>query len=102
MKIQQISEPPKEWWQYKDTRGTIDGVKQSTSLTFGILKGVKKRPYGEYMWGEYKGHKIEVYNAFKYNQFLIYVSKNMEFVKSKLTYWLGGIKRVTKSESKKG
>jgi hypothetical protein len=88
--VKPITEPDKEWWQARKP------------LSFGILKGVKKRPYGEYMWGEYKGHKIEVYNAFKYNQFLIYVSKNMEFVKSKLTYWLGGIKKVTKSESKKG
>ena len=67
---------------------------------FGILKKVKKRPYGDYMEGEYKGYKVEVYDAFKFNQLLIYVSKNLNFVKSKLTYWQDGIKKITKAEGK--
>lgn len=69
-------------------------------INFGILKRVKKKPYGEYLEGEYKGFKIEVYDAYKYNQFLIYVSKNMNFIKSKLTYWIDEVKKVTRAEGK--
>ena len=69
-------------------------------LSFGILRKVKKRPYGDYMEGAYKGYKIEVYDAFKFNQLLIYVSENMRFIKSKLTYWQDGIKKVTKAEGR--
>lgn len=72
----------------------------TTSLSFGILKKVKKRPYGEYLEGEYKGLKIEVYDAYKFNQFLIYVSKNMNFIKSKLIYWVDGVKKITRAEGK--
>ena len=36
--------------------------------TFGILKGYKKTPYGEYTWGEFKGHKIEIYDAKNINK----------------------------------
>lgn len=75
-------------------------IQPTDNINFGILKGVKKRPYGEYMYGEYKGHKIEVYNAYKNNQLLIYVSKNMEFLKSKLIYWIDGIKKTTRAEAK--
>lgn len=75
-------------------------VQPTDSISFGILKGVKKRPYGEYMWGEYRGKKIEVYDAYKFKQLLIYVSENMHFVKSKLTYWIDGIKKVTKAEGR--
>ena len=69
-------------------------------INFGILKKVKTRPYGTYMEGTYKGFKIEVYDAYKYNQFLIYVSKNMNFIKSKLTYWMDGVKKVTRAEGR--
>lgn len=73
---------------------------QTTNLSFGILKKVKKKPYGDYLEGEYKGFKIEVYDAYKYNQLLVYVSKNMHFIKSKLIYWVDSIKRVTRAEGK--
>ena len=69
-------------------------------INFGILKKVKKKPYGDYLEGEYKGFKIEVYDAYKYNQFLIYVSKNMNFIKSKLMYWMDGVKKVTRAEGR--
>lgn len=75
-------------------------VQPIESLSFGILKGVKQRPYGQYMWGEYRGKKIEVYDAYKFKQLLIYVSENMNFIKSKLTYWIDGIKKVTKAEGR--
>ena len=74
-------------------------IQPINNTNFGILKGRKRASYGEYLWGEYKGHKIEVYDAYKYNQLLIYVSKNMNFVKSKLVYWIDGIKKVTRAES---
>ena len=70
--------------------------------TFGILKGYKKTPYGEYTWGEFKGHKIEIYDAYKYNQKLQYVSENntLRWVWSKLKYVQDGIKRIIRSKAK--
>ena len=69
--------------------------------TFGILKGYKKTPYGDYMWGVYKKHKIEVYDAKKYDQKLIYVSEEdtWRWVKSKFTYVQDKVKKVVKSQS---
>lgn len=75
---------------------------QTYNPTFGILKGYRKTPYGQYMWGEYKQHKIEVFDAQKKNgQKLIYVSdKLLNWVKSKLFYLQDGIKKVIRSENK--
>ena len=76
-------------------------IQPTDSLNFGILKGIKKRPYGEYMWGEYKDKKIEVYDAYKFNQFLIYLSDKFgNFIKSKLIYFQDGIKKITKAEGR--
>ena len=75
-------------------------VQPVDNIKFGILKKVKKKPYGDYMEGEYKGLKIEVYDAVKFNQMLIYVSKNFQFIKSKLIYWVDGVKRVTRAEGR--
>lgn len=75
-------------------------VQPIDNTNFGILKGRKRASYGEYMWGEYKGFKIEVYDAYKHKQLLIYASKNLRFVKSKLIYWLDGIKKVTRAEGR--
>lgn len=71
-------------------------------ITFGILKGYKKTSYGQYMWGTYKGHKIEVFDAIeKHGQKLQYVSDNLlRWVKSKLTYIQDGIKKINRSEAK--
>lgn len=70
--------------------------------TFGILKGYKKTPYGEYTWGVYKGYKIEIFDAKKYNQKLQYVSENntLRWVWSKLKYVQDGIKRIIRSKAK--
>ena len=70
--------------------------------TFGILKGYKKTPYGEYTWGEFKGHKIEIYDAYKYNQKLQYVSNSQtsNCVQSKLKYIQDGIKKIMRSKAK--
>lgn len=72
----------------------------SPNPTFGILKGYKKTSYGDYTWGIYKGHKIEVYNAKKHDQKLIYVSdsKLLKWIKSKLIYIENGIKKILRSE----
>lgn len=69
----------------------------TSNLSFGILKGYKKKPYGTYMWGEYKGKKIEVYDATEFHQLLIYISEKMNFIKSKLIYWCDGEKKVTRA-----
>lgn len=79
---------------------TTGSVKLPRPPAFGILKEVKPRDYGRYMWGIYNGKKIEVYDAYKYNQFLIYVSENMRFIKSKLIYWVDGVKKVIRAEGK--
>lgn len=70
--------------------------------TFGILKGYKKTPFGEYTWGEYKGYKIEIFDAKKYNQKLQYVSENntLRWVWSKLKYVQDGIRKISRSEAK--
>lgn len=67
--------------------------------TFGILKGYKKTSYGNYMWGEYKGYRIEIYNAKKYGQKLQYVSnsKTLRWIWSKLKYMQEGIKKVIRN-----
>ena len=70
------------------------------STNFGILQKVKTRPYGTYMEGMYKGFKIEVFDAYKNNQKLIYVSKDLHFIKSKLIYWLEGIKKIARAEGR--
>ena len=71
------------------------------NINFGILKGYKKTSYGEYMWGIYKGYKIEIFDAKKYNQKLQYVSENntLRWVWSKLKYVQDGIKRIIRSKS---
>lgn len=73
----------------------------TSPIPFGIYKGTKKRPYGDYMWGEYKGLKFEVFDAYAFNQRLIYVSKNYNFIKSKLIYWMDGVKKVIRAEGRR-
>ena len=70
--------------------------------TFGILKGYKKTTYGEYTGGEYKGYKIEIFDAKKYNQKLQYVSNSQtsNWVQSKLKYIQDGIKKIMRSKAK--
>ena len=76
-------------------------IQPTDSTTFKIYKGSKIRSYGEYSWGFYKDKKIEIYDAYNFNQKLIYVSdKFKNFIKSKLTYWQNGIKKVTKAEGR--
>ena len=70
------------------------------SVSFGILNrsSIKKRPYGEYFNGNYKGNKIEVFDAYNDKERLIYVSdKYGNFLKYKLTYFINSFKKVTRS-----
>lgn len=71
-------------------------------ITFGIYKGHRLTSYGEFTWGVFKGKKIEVYNATKHKQKLIYVSDNstLKWIKSKLVYFQNGIKKIVRSEAK--
>lgn len=74
---------------------------QPNNPTFGILQEYRKTSYGEYLKGVYKGKKIEVFDAYKNNQKLIYVSDNrlLRWIKSKLIYFQNGIKKVARSEA---
>ena len=71
-------------------------------ISFGIYKGHRITSYGQYTWGEYKGYKIEIFDAKKYNQKLQYVSnsKTFKWIKSKLTYFQNGIKKIMRSEAR--
>ena len=69
--------------------------------SFGILRGCKKTPYGDYIWGVYKGKRIEVYDAWKCQQKLIYVSEEntLNWIKMKFTYMQDKVKKVVRSQS---
>ena len=71
-------------------------------IYFGVLKGYRKTSYGNYTWGVYRDKKIEIYDAKKHQQKLIYVSDNklLRWIKSKLTYIQDGIKHINRSEAK--
>lgn len=80
----------------------IQSITNKPQPTFGILKRIKYTPYGYNLFGEYKGKRIEIYNAYKYNQKLQYVSNNqtLKWLKSKLIYIQDGIKKVMRSQAK--
>lgn len=67
--------------------------------SFGIYRGSKKTSYGKYTWGVYRNHKVEVYDAKKYEQKLIYVSNEslLHWVASKFSYVKDGVKKFIKS-----
>ena len=71
-------------------------------VSFGILKGYRKIPYGEYTWGNYKGYHIRIIDYSKYDQKLIYVSdsKLHKWIMSKLSYVQNGIRQVMRSKAK--
>ena len=74
-----------------------------TSTNFGILTHWHPTRYGYYMTGVYKGKKIDVYNAYKVDQKLIYVSdaKFLTWIKSKLIFFQDGIKKITRADNKR-
>jgi len=77
----------------------ISQVQNQTS--FGILKGYRKTPYGEFTWGVFKGARIEVYDAKRDSSKLIHVSDNktLQWLKYKFLYMQNGFKRVSKSSA---
>lgn len=76
-------------------------INNSSPVTFGIYKFSKPKVYGEYTKGVYKGYNIEIYDAYKDKQKLIYVSDSVgRWVKSKLTYFIDGVKKITRSNNK--
>lgn len=71
--------------------------------TFGIYKGTKITHYGHKDYGIYKENNIEIFHDKKDNMKLQYISdKFRNFIKSKLTYFLGGKKFKTICEGKNG
>lgn len=80
----------------------IQPITNNPQPSFGILKGFKNTPYGKYMWGEYKNYKIEIYDAYKQNQKLQYVSRKdtMRWVWSKLKYIQDGVQKVIRSKAR--
>lgn len=77
-------------------------IQPQSNVSFGILTEYRKTHYGDYTKGVYKGKRIEIYNATKYNQKLYYVSDNklLHWIKSKLIYFQNGIKKIIRSEKK--
>lgn len=73
-----------------------------TNVSFGILKNYRKTSYGTYMQGTYKNFNIEVYDAKKNNEKLIYVSdcSTLRRLKYKFIYFHNGIKRILSGISK--
>lgn len=68
-------------------------------ITFGIYIKTRKTSYGHCDIGKYKGNNIEIYHDYESNSKLVYVSdKVRNWLKSKLTYFINGIKHITRSE----
>lgn len=75
-------------------------INNINSINFGILdrSSIKKRPYGEYYSGTYKDSKIEVFDAYKFNQRLVYISdKYTNFKRLKFINFEDGIRKVFRS-----
>lgn len=74
------------------------------NVPFGIYKGSRLTPYGEKVYGQYKGYNIEVYTAKEENNLkhkLFYVSDFLlNFIKSKFIYFdLNNNKRIVKCDA---
>ena len=89
-------------WSWSNDLGSPRWGKHP-NIPFGILTHWHPTRYGYYMTGVYKGKKIDVYNANKYDQKLIYVSdaKLLTWIKSKLIYIQDGIRKVMRANAKK-
>ena len=72
---------------------------QPNKPSFGIYISTKQTPYGECVYGNYRGYNIEIYNATKDKAKLYYVSDiYRNWIKSKLIYIQDGIKKILKSQ----
>ena len=64
-------------------------IEQVKSPSFGILNrgSIKKQFYGEYFEGNYKGNRIEVYDAYRDNKLLVLLYNRFgQYVKCKLRF----------------
>lgn len=78
-------------------------VETNRKTNFGIYKYTKYTNYGHCDYGVYKNKNIEIYNDVKDNMKLYYVSDMFRnWLKSKLIYFVDGIKKTTRSERKNG
>ena len=70
-----------------------------TSPTFGIYIKTRKTSYGHCDIGKYKENNIEIYHDYESKSKLVYVSdKVRNWIKSKLTYFQDGIRKINRSE----
>ena len=68
-------------------------------ISFGIYLRTRKTNYGHCDYGRYKENNIEVYHDYETKSKLVYVSDKLRnWIKSKLTYFQDGVKKVTRSE----
>lgn len=75
---------------------------QKNNITFGIYIKTRKTSYGHCDIGKFKENNIEIYHDYETKSKLVYVSdKVRNWIKSKLVYFLNGIKRVSKSENER-
>lgn len=78
-------------------------VETNRKVNFGIYKYTKYTNYGHCDYGVYRNKNIEIYNDVKDNMKLYYVSDMFRnWLKSKLIYFVDGIKKTTRSERKNG
>lgn len=77
----------------------------SPTVSFGIYLRTRKTSYGQCDYGVFKNHNFEFYTAKENGKLvhkLAYVSDFFRnFVKSKLTYFENGIKKIVRSEGRK-
>lgn len=67
-------------------------------VSFGIYLKTNKTSYGWCDIGKYKGNNIEIYHDTRDRMKLQYVSDNFRnFIKSKLVYFINGIRKITRS-----
>ena len=74
-------------------------VETNRWTNFGIYKGTKKSPFGQCLYGTYKGNTIEIHSNKYDDNKLFYITDNMgKWIRSKLVYWVNGVKSIAKSD----
>lgn len=68
--------------------------------SFGIYLKTKQTAYGHRDIGIYKGKNIDIYHDYDTKSKLVYVSDSLRnWIKSKLTYFQNGIRKIVRSEN---
>ena len=79
----------------------IESIKQN--ISFGIYLKTRKTSYGHCDIGKFKERNIEIYHDYETKSKLFYVSDVVRnWIKSKLIYFENNIKKIVKSENRKG